>query len=162
MKRYIAAGLVLLVLAAGWPAQGVEEGAQDVQPAYSYTLDFALDAENKLLAGTETVTVTNYSPQPWDSLCFRDYAPVAKLAAPKQQLHADGSVTALLPNETSSHLSSIENLTTGGTLTCQRQADPSVLFLRLDEPLLSGESCTIRFHYQAQLFYGRGNLGWYI
>ena len=163
MRNYIAACLVLLLLASGIPAQGLEERGEGNTPVYSYELDFALDTENKQLTGTQTITVINYSAQDWTSLCLRDYATVAKLAAPKRGYNAQGIYTELLPDKTSSELSDIQNLTTGQTLTyIRKEADPSVIYLLLDEPLPSGESYTITFTYQAQLFYGRGNLGWYI
>lgn len=163
MRNCIAVCLVLLLLTSGGSAQGLEEGGEGHTPVYAYELDFTLDTENKQLTGTQTITVTNYSAQSWTSLCLRDYATVAKLASPKRGYNAQGIYTELLPDKTSSQLSDIQNLTTGQTLTyLRREEDPSVLYLLLDRPLPSGESYTITFTYQAQLFYGRGNLGWYI
>lgn len=164
MKHCAAACLALLLLVCSLPVRARAAGlTQPDTPAYVYQLDFVLDAESKQISGTQTMTVTNRSGQAWTSLCLRDYAAVAKLAGPRRGYNDQGIYTDLLPNGTSSRLTGIQNQTTGEELSyLRKEDDPSVLYLLLDEPLASGESYTIRFDYWAQLFYGRGSLGWYI
>lgn len=102
---------------------------------HQYRVDMQLYPENHCFDANVIINVKNTSNDTWNEVVLRDY--------PSQfRSEKDGGM---------SQISSIYNEENGTSLEYQRDEDPTVIRIKLDEPLESGKSTTVSFFYQAFL-----------
>lgn len=124
----------------------------DITAELVVTADYKTTGEEPLLTETATIRFTNTSDVPWDKICLRDYA-VANLAvcnsySDEPIYDLSGSIRAVRDEQ-------------GQALTFAAQADPSVVYVTLPEPLQPGARTTITVDFQTLIPCGAERLSWW-
>lgn len=112
---------------------------------FRYTMDLTLDTEKNQVGGHVDIEFFNYSEDTWDELCFRDYS----------SLFEEGSGAAYpAATKTNGALTEINNITDGRSgekIDYRRDADVSVVWVKLSSPLAPNEKMTLSYDFTAQI-----------
>ncbi len=122
---------------------------------YHYDMELALNAEAHTVGGHVVFDFFNDTDEPWDKLCLRDYSSVFTdevAAGYDRGTEIEGGLTEIL-NVTDSRDNSV--------LACEREEDPSVVWLQLTKPLAPGEEMTLTYDFTAKIPYVADRYGYY-
>ena len=124
----------------------------DITAELAVTTDYKTTGEEPLLTETATIHFTNTSDTAWEQICLRDYA-VANLVesngySDEPIYDVSGSIRAVRDAQ-------------GQALPVSVQADPSVVYVTLPEPLQPGTRTAVTVEFQTLIPCGSGRLSWW-
>lgn len=141
-------------VSAGEPENVPVKTEYDITAELAVTSDYKQTGEDPLLTETVSIHFTNTSGDVWERVCLRDFAPSNQAVANGYYADPDDSDYPAA--------SSILAVRGGGgqALDFEVQADPSVVFVTLPEPLQPGQRTSVTVDYQAVVPLGGERLSW--
>lgn len=112
---------------------------------FKYDMVLELNEADHTVGGHVVVNFYNNSSEEWNQLCMRDYSSLFKEA------HHDGFQEIEVKEGALTEVTNVMNETTSQALTCNRDADVSVLWIPLDQNLKPGEHMTLSYDFKATI-----------